>query len=379
MKSSTRTQGFRAPSLLVTAAGIALSFACSSAEEHPGGAGGGAGTQGQTGGASGSGGAATTGSGGSGGNAAGGTGTSGGAGGAAGSGSLAGGAAGTAGSTGRRRLERWKPETAVARAQEPVEQRERAEAAELATARLLRLRAPSWVGPPKAAARPGAVTRRRSWCTSAAELADAIEGTEARVIHVSGSITGSFGIGSNKSVIGICGAEIHGHIGVSNASNVILRNLKMVGNNCSDSPADCSGGADAITIGDGSHHVWVDHLDVSDGSDGNLDITGGANFVTVSWTKFSYSTKRTDPDAGASGHRFSNLIGSSDTDERDPGKLNVTYHHCWWAQNVDQRMPRSRRGRSTSSTTSTRRPATATARTPGRTRSSWFRTTSTPG
>jgi pectate lyase len=180
--------------------------------------------------------------------------------------------------------------------------------------------------------------------TNADDLGAAIQGSEAKVIHVSGSITGSFGIGSNKSVIGICGAEIRGHIGVSNASNVILRNFKMIGNNCSDSPSDCSGGDDAITIGDGSHHVWVDHLDVSDGSDGNLDVTGGANFVTISWTKFSYSSKRSDPLAGASGHRFSNLIGSSDTDERDPGKLNVTYHHCWWAQNVDQRMPRSRRG-----------------------------------
>ncbi len=165
-------------------------------------------------------------------------------------------------------------------------------------------------------------------------------GDPPKVIHVAGTVTSSFGISSNKSVIGICGAEIHGHIGVSNTSNVILRNFKMVGNNCSDSPSDCSGGADAITIGDGSHHVWVDHLDVSDSSDGNLDVTGGASFVTISWTKFGYSSKRRGGEAGASGHRFSNLIGSSDTDERDPGKLNVTYHHCWWAQNVDQRMPR---------------------------------------
>jgi pectate lyase len=118
----------------------------------------------------------------------------------------------------------------------------------------------------------------------------------------------------------------------------------VVGFNCSDSPEDCSGGDDAITIGDGSHHIWVDHLDVSDGSDGNLDITSGADFVTVSWTKFSYSTRRTDALAGESGHRFSNLIGASDTDARDPTHLNVTWHHIWWADNVDQRMPRTRRG-----------------------------------
>jgi pectate lyase len=27
------------------------------------------------------------------------------------------------------------------------------------------------------------------------------------------------------------------------------------------------------------------------------------------------------------------------------GRLNITWHHNWWAENVNQRMPRSRRGR----------------------------------
>ncbi|HEX2873948.1 MAG TPA: hypothetical protein VHP33_21985 [Polyangiaceae bacterium] len=180
--------------------------------------------------------------------------------------------------------------------------------------------------------------------TTAADLTTQLKGNDAKVIYLKGNVTGSFAVGSNKSLVGICGAQIKGHIGISGSSNVIIRNLKLVGNNCSDSPQDCSGGADAMTLGSGAHNVWIDHLDISDGSDGNLDITQGSDFVTVSWTKFSYSTKRSDPDAGASGHRFSNLIGSSDTEPLDVGHLNVTYHHCWWAQNVDQRMPRTRRG-----------------------------------
>jgi pectate lyase len=53
---------------------------------------------------------------------------------------------------------------------------------------------------------------------------------------------------------------------------------------------------------------------------------------------------RTDPVAGASGHRFSNLIGAADTVPVDVGRLNVTFHHNWWAENVNQRMPRTRRG-----------------------------------
>jgi pectate lyase len=133
-------------------------------------------------------------------------------------------------------------------------------------------------------------------------------------------------------------------VSLSNSSNVIVRNLTIQGNNCTDSPQDCSGGADAVTIGNNSHHVWFDHDDVFDGSDGNLDITSGADFVTISWTKFHYSTARTDPLAGASGHRFSNLIGSADTVTTDIGHLNVTWHHNWWADNVDQRMPRTRFG-----------------------------------
>jgi pectate lyase len=181
--------------------------------------------------------------------------------------------------------------------------------------------------------------------TSASQFNTNIGGTSARVIYLNGSISGSFSVGSNKTIVGVCGAQIQGHLGFNGSSNDIVRNLKVVGNNCTDSPTDCSGGEDAITVNNGAHNLWFDHLDVSDGSDGNLDITQGSDFVTVSWTKFSYSSLRTDPLAGSSGHRFSNLIGASDTDTRDPTHLNVTWHHDWWANNVNQRMPRSRRGK----------------------------------
>lgn len=180
--------------------------------------------------------------------------------------------------------------------------------------------------------------------TTAAAFMSAISGSTPAVVHVSGSLSGSFEVGSNKTIIGVCGAELRGDVHLSGSSNVIFRNLKVVGRNCTDSPSDCSGGEDAISVNGGADHLWFDHLDVSDGSDGNLDITQGSDFVTVSWTKFSYSSMRTDPEAGASGHRFSNLIGASDTDPSDVGHLNITYHHCWWADNVNQRMPRSRRG-----------------------------------
>ncbi len=176
--------------------------------------------------------------------------------------------------------------------------------------------------------------------TSANEFSVAIAGNDPRVIHVDGTISGSFNLGSNKTIIGVCGAELRGALSISGQQNIILRNLKVVGYNCSDSPQNCSAGADAIGVRS-SHHIWFDHLDVSDGSDGNLDMTNNSDYITISWTKFSYSTRRTDPEQGASGHRFSNLIGASDSDS---GEYRITFHHNWWAENVDQRMPRSRFG-----------------------------------
>jgi pectate lyase len=182
--------------------------------------------------------------------------------------------------------------------------------------------------------------------TTLDQLNKAAAGTTAAVIYVKGVLTaGTVKIGSNKTIAGICGAEIHGHVSMSGSVNVILRNLKVVGYNCSDSPSECKSGADAITVVDSAHHIWFDHDDVSDGSDGNLDITNGSDFVTVSYTKFSYSTKRTDPVTGSTGHRFSNLIGAADGLAEDAGHLNVTWHHNWWADNVAERMPRSRDGK----------------------------------
>jgi pectate lyase len=193
--------------------------------------------------------------------------------------------------------------------------------------------------------------------TTLAALASAVSGSTAKVIYVTGKLAaGKVSIGSNKTIVGLCGAELHGHFGLSGSSNVILRNLKIVGyavGNCSldpdyDSTVGCSSGNDAVTIGDKAHHIWVDHCDISDGTDGNLDITQGADFVTVSWTKFHYSSRadNTGNDStGAEGHRFSNLIGAADNVAIDVGHLNVTWHHDWWADNVNQRMPRTRAGK----------------------------------
>lgn len=182
--------------------------------------------------------------------------------------------------------------------------------------------------------------------TSFSDLQAAVSGSAPAVVYVRGVLQpGTLSIGSNKTIVGICDAELRGAVRISAQSNIIVRNLKIVGYNCSDKPGACKDGADAVGINNEAHHIWFDHCDISDGSDGNFDITNGSDFVTASYTKFSYSSRRTDATSGENGHRFSNLIGAADDVAIDVGRLNVTYHHCWWAENVDQRMPRTRAGK----------------------------------
>src|SRR6185295_6478089 len=102
--------------------------------------------------------------------------------------------------------------------------------------------------------------------TSIGALNSAAGGSGAAVIRVSGRLSGTVKVGSNKTIWGLCGAEIDGSIDMTGSSNVILRNLKVVGPNGSSS-------TDTIHVQGGNRHLWFDHLDISDGDDGNLDIT----------------------------------------------------------------------------------------------------------
>ncbi|HEX4341113.1 MAG TPA: hypothetical protein VH062_34630 [Polyangiaceae bacterium] len=184
-----------------------------------------------------------------------------------------------------------------------------------------------------------------STVTSLSDLTAAVKGTDAKIIQIKGNISGDVTIGSNKTLIGLCGAKLTGYVSLNKSVNVIVRNLTIVGKNCSDSKSDCSAGDDAITVQGAAHHLWFDHDDISDGSDGNLDMTHASDFITISWTKFHYSGRRTDAAGASGGHQFSNLIGHSDDNaSEDTGHLRITFHHSWWADNVVERMPRARFG-----------------------------------
>ncbi|MFF5956522.1 pectate lyase family protein [Streptomyces luteogriseus] len=163
-------------------------------------------------------------------------------------------------------------------------------------------------------------------------------------------------VGSNTTLVGLGDSAVlkGASLQVKNAENVIIRNLDV------RDAYDCfpvwqpnTGGlGDWKTAYDniwltGATHVWVDHVTLSDKGhpdakeptylarnylrhDGLLDITGGSDLVTVSWSRFA-------------GHDKAMLIGNGDTATGDRGKLRVTLHHNAF-ESVVQRAPRVRFG-----------------------------------
>ncbi|HOQ31956.1 MAG TPA: pectate lyase [Candidatus Hydrogenedens sp.] len=152
-------------------------------------------------------------------------------------------------------------------------------------------------------------------------------------------LSGTIGVGlstkiqikSNKTIIGLDKALLKGSLYIRDAKNIIIRNLTIEGPGAID-----VNGPDCITI-DNSTNVWLDHLDIYDGQDGNVDIVNGSNYTTVSWCKFHYTSASTN-------HKLSTLIGNSDEKVSDKGKLKVTMVYNWWAEGVESRMPRVRFG-----------------------------------
>lgn len=126
-------------------------------------------------------------------------------------------------------------------------------------------------------------------------------------------------------------------------NNIILRNLTLVG----PGAFDCDGW-DNLCL-DKATNVWVDHCDFQDGCDGNFDIKGKADNITVSWCRFRYlkaprARDTSDPeyDDKTDDHRFSNLVGSGSTDKPDDNTYNITYAYCWWDEGCVERMTRCR-------------------------------------
>ncbi len=167
-----------------------------------------------------------------------------------------------------------------------------------------------------------------------ADLQTQANSSGAKVIYVSGimgaGVATRVPVAANKTIIGLPGATLIGGFDVKN-NNVIIRNMSIQGPGSVD-----VNGVDCITI-DGANNVWIDHCDIYDGQDGNMDITNGANYVAVTWCKFSYTSASVN-------HQFCNLLGNSDTKITDRDKLKITMMYNWWTSGCVERMPRVRFG-----------------------------------
>ncbi|WP_207425886.1 polysaccharide lyase family 1 protein [Pedobacter sp. SYSU D00535] len=166
--------------------------------------------------------------------------------------------------------------------------------------------------------------------SSLSALKTAAASSAPMIIQVSGTITGtgSVQVKSNKSIIGLKGATLNGvGIKVFGVSNVIIQNLKIqnvrVGTDDND----------GINVKFASHHVWIDHCELSadrnhgwEYYDGLIDITRESNYVTVSWTKFRDSHIPLLIGGGIAGH------------ESDRGKLKITLHNNHF-YNISERAP----------------------------------------
>jgi len=170
--------------------------------------------------------------------------------------------------------------------------------------------------------------------TTARDFVAAVQAPGAATVLVSGVMDLAGGVvkpASDKSIIGLgAGAGVVGTIALVDVHNIIIRNLHIT-----TPPGAASRDGMSTTR---AHHIWIDHCSFGQCTDGQLDITHGSDYITVSWCRFAY----TDPKIG---HRFTMLIGNADRRAAtDRGRLKVTLHHNWWGTLADQRMPRVRYG-----------------------------------
>lgn len=165
--------------------------------------------------------------------------------------------------------------------------------------------------------------------TTREQLAQYAEGSTPYVIIIENDITGKgnigegsagvkdyISLGSNKTIIGAGSGITLNKLGfdANGQKNIILRNMKIT--NCNP---------DALAFRN-THHVWVDHCDLSSSADGQLDFTVGSSYLSVSWTKFS-------------NHDKVSICNSGTNHFEDNGRERATYHHCWF-DNTTQRNPR---------------------------------------
>ncbi|KEP49077.1 pectate lyase [Rhizoctonia solani 123E] len=167
--------------------------------------------------------------------------------------------------------------------------------------------------------------------TTLAALKTAVAGNTAKVVIISGTITGNEAVkvGANTSILGKSGATLTGvGLRVIDVSNVIIRNLKI--NKVLASAGDHIGVQAANRIWIDSVELWSDQDHDKDYYDGLLDITHGVYAASVT-------------NSYLHDHWKGSLVGHSDSNESEDKAIQVTYALNKW-QNLNSRTPSFRFG-----------------------------------
>lgn len=174
--------------------------------------------------------------------------------------------------------------------------------------------------------------------TNAEEYIAAASDDDPRIVIISGTITGtgSFYMGSNKTVVGLPGSKIIG-LGtyIFTKRNIIIRNLDI-----SEVKQTPTGDDDIFNIKFNSENVWIDHCrlaaqlnnpDDHDGEmyDGLTDITRGSSYITISNSIYQEARK--------------SLLITHDSDDPALAPPKVTIHNNIFRNN-GERNPAVRRG-----------------------------------
>jgi len=191
--------------------------------------------------------------------------------------------------------------------------------------------------------------------TTVDELVSALKSDGKKTIYVKGVLTFNNQISisgaQDKTIYGLPGSVFSnpnhsddkadsGIMILKNSKNIILRNLTFMSAGAYDID-----GRDNLTL-QNCQHIWVDHCDFQDGVDGNFDCNNGTDYISITWCRFRYLIAPWPGGSGGSDdHRFTNLIGGSDSNaDKDEGHLRITFAYCWWDEGCRERMPRIRFG-----------------------------------
>lgn len=167
---------------------------------------------------------------------------------------------------------------------------------------------------------------------SAEEFHAYMNSPENLIVLVEGTLRiGIANVTSHKTIAGVDKTStLIGNLFIGSAAqNIIIKNLNVT----NPMSKKGKGGGDGITIR-GGKLVWITHCTFFDCGDGCIDVTEGADWVTVSWSKFYFTNQPK--------HRFTMLAVGRDKNRKKQkvkSRLRITLHHNWWAEKCDSRMP----------------------------------------